>query len=165
MISTATRSRSYSAGDKLVARHQRHDGVNPYAPKPISDKYNQMIEEGRERAIRLFENPCGGENVKHDVVHISVLAQGDAELDKFRIVSQSPNGFSAQEEQRIQSFAGAPCERGANTRTVFVHVLHASYDRRALGFELSPGDWLILVAGLLSCTAALYFAYLCNLNI
>lgn len=148
-----TRSRSKSIGSgsaKTAAAVLRHDGINPYAPPPISERYNQMVEDGRERALKFFQNPMGAENVHNDVAYLSVVTKGNAELDKFRITTHAQKGLTPEEQQKIQNFIGyVPLEHGATSRIWFVYVPHTQYDRRVLGFEFSWRDWLFIATAVL----------------
>ena len=171
-----TRSRSHSIGSLTMTQQQQQqqqqqkeatkfEGVNLYAPNPVSAVYNQMVEDGRERALKFFENPLGKENVKHDASFMGIFTKGNAELDKFRIISQSQNGFNVAEESTIQNYAGAPCERGGNARTLFVYVAHTKYEKRLLGFELSRRDWCTIMCAICVGVSALYAATLCDIGL
>jgi hypothetical protein len=133
---------------------QSNDGINPYAPTPVSEEFHEMIEDGRARVAMFLENPTGASNVKHEVVFNGVVAEGNNEMDKFRVTSQTPTGFTPVEETRIQRYSPKPFARGANARTIFVFFPHDKYDRNVKYFDMS-------LSGLLSTLFLAVIAGIC----
>lgn len=155
------RSRSNSAGAALKAR-RRPDGINLYAPAPISGQFDDMVKVGREAARKFFENPLSVANCKHDAVFMEIVAEGDVLLDKFRIVSQAPTGFSESEEAALIRYANRTLERGSHARIVFIYVAHSRYDKRVLGFEVSREGWLFVFLACASVYLAVCAAIWCH---
>lgn len=139
---TRARSRSVSAISAAAQKTaDRHDGVNLYAPEPISETRNQLIDGGRANAIAYMKNPSRVDGVDHAVEFVGICTEGNATLDKFRIMSHS-KGFTTEEMIKFHAYGGKQVEGGANTRTVFVYVPHTRYDRRWLGLDMDARDWM-----------------------
>jgi len=162
MTTTRARSRSVSAISAAAQKTaDHHDGVNLYAPEPISEMRNQLIEGGRANAVVYLKNPSRVDGVDHAVDFVGICTEGNATLDKFRIMSHS-NGFTTEELVKFHAYGGGGggAAGGANTRTVFVYVPHTRYDRRWLGLDMDARDWMwvtfaLVALGLLSYGAAM----------
>lgn len=141
-MTTRTRSRSVSAISAASQKTaEQHDGVNLYAPEPISETRNQLIDGARANAVIYLKNPSRVDGVDHDVEFIAICTEGNTTLDKFRIMSHS-KGFTNEELIKFHAYGGKAVESGANTRTVFVYVPHKRYDRRWLGLDMDARDWV-----------------------
>lgn len=155
-----TRSRSDSVGVRrrtaAVAVPEARDGVNLYERAAPSAQYESMIDASRDRTMeRLATSPRGGA-AAHKVVWLEELSEGVRQFDKFRITSQSPDGFTHEERQALEKIAYRLLPGSGHT-VLFALVDQTQYDTRVCGCDLMPAQVLLVMVLYALSFALIYF--------
>jgi hypothetical protein len=164
-----TRSRADSTGGTLRHRGAPElvecDGVNLYERAAPSAAHEAMLVGGRERIAQQLARPIAsdaGRRPANRVVWLEELSEGTRTLDKFRVTSESPDGFTHAERSALERLAHRTI-RGASDTVVFVLVDHQRYDTRlCVCCDLSLGQ-IVLLALLYAASVALGFYVACEL--
>lgn len=145
--------RKTSAGIGGGGDSHADEGVDPYARPSYGERYEQMIEEGRERYLHRLSVAVGGGAVKMT----REMVDGDSYLDKFRVDSASSSGFTDAQRSALAKLADSVLATHVPT-TLHVLVSHSKYDVRPFCVDLQCGPLVLILAIDIIGLAFVYYA-------
>lgn len=149
------RARSASIGAGVVPQLYQ-EGVDPYSQPPVSELHGQMIAEGRDNEIAFLTGFCKG--VENKAKFLNSVAEGDEQLDMFRVTSGSLSGFSGTDDNVLKRRYHS-VENGENNKIRYVTKSQRNYDFRTPLLDLSKKQFCVVVLLLLIIALMLIMAY------
>lgn len=142
-----TRTRSNSVGVRrrtAATATVSNEGVNLYERAAPSAQFESMIEANRDEFIAKLERPLASKRTINQVVWVEELSEGARQFDKFRITSDSPDGFTHAERVALEKLVYRLLPSASPT-VFFALVDQARYDTRVCGCDLVRAQLCLIV--------------------
>ena len=156
-----TRTRSNSVGARRRVKQavsadapELVDGVNLYERAAPSAQFESMVEAGRDALVAKLQRPVRDKRGANDVVLVEEVSEGARQLDKFRVTSRSPDGFTHDERAALDKLVYRVLP-GASATVLFALVDQARYDTRVCCCDLVPLQVAMIVLIYTTALAAL----------
>lgn len=147
-------TRSHDATDVM---YEYREGVDLYTRDPSTETERVMLEQGRAAELAYLTKFCTP-GAANKAVYMGVVAKGNEQLDRFRVIHSTLNGFVPPEERLLLARYDS-VESGESNRIRFVTMAHRRYDKRLSRFDLTRKQCCVLLVLVLLIGLLMAFAY------